>query len=369
MIPLPKEPVFTAGSLGTISRSVLAPTAQMVPLLLVATAARRQPAAVAPSSEPCRDFGRNQCNRGEKCRFSHAAQSQAPLRRSSGPKGPRAHPAPATSVLPAPSRPQSQHPTAVPNSSGKAPAVVPYSGGRAHTGQSSVSSAEPARTMPSAGILAVAASPPATGPEPPSSAAVSPPAGSDPAQLLASSKEHAPLSGATAALLAAGPELAPSLPSASSSGSDVVASAFSLPSTSANLAFPPPTMTDSPSLSPASSAPSSPAPVALPATPPGSPQHEPTSSQETIVDDVGIVSSDERPKSHALVLDPQMAQHLFWDSESSEDDSSEPVEHAQSRALLSTSAVPTGPGKARKIEIMSSRMDGVGESQGAKSVS
>lgn len=266
-----------------------------------------------------------------------------------------------------------QQTTAVPNSSGLAPTAVPNSGGRALTGHSSDRVPEPAPTMLRAGSAADAASSPASGPEPlESAAAVAPPAGLDPAQLRASSKEHAPTSGSeTAAMPAAGPEPAPSLPSASSSG-DLVASAMLPPSTSANQAFP--TMQDSPSLSPS---PTPPSPLPLPATPPFMPRHMPTSSQETIVDDVSVGDYDdvalaepEQRQSHAAVLDPETVHsvaHLFDQSQSSQSDSSEPVEPARSRASLATTAVRSGPAKQRKIEVESSQvMDGDGGSQGAR---
>ena len=258
-----------------------------------------------------------------------------------------------------------QQPTAVPNSSGLAPTAVPNSGGRALTGHSSDRVPEPAPTMLRAGREADAASPPASGPEPlESAAAVAPPAGLDPAQLRASSKENAPPSGsATAAMPAAGPEPAPSLPSASSSG-HLVASAMLPPSTSANQA----------SLSPSATPPS---PLPLPATPPLTSRHMPTSSQETIVDDVSVGDNDdvalaepEQRQSRAAVLDPETVHsvaHLFDQSQSSQPDSSEPVEPARFRASLATTAVRSGPAKHRKVVVESSQgMGGDGGSQGAR---
>jgi hypothetical protein len=264
------------------------------------------------------------------------------------------------------------HTTAVPNSSGLAPTAVPNSGGRALTGHSSDRVPEPAPTMLRAGS-ADAASSPASGQELlESAAAVAPPAGLDPAQLRASSKEHAPTSGSEAAAMpAAGPEPAPSLHSTSSSG--IVASAMLPPSTSANQTFPSPTMQESPSLSPNPTPPSSPP---LPATPPLTPRHMPTSSQETIVDDVSVgdyddVASVESPQrqSHAAVLDPDTVHsvaHLFDQSQSSQSDSSEPVDPVRSRASGATTAVRSGPAKHRKVEIESQGMGGDGGSQGAR---
>lgn len=76
----------------------------------------------------------------------------------------------------------------------------------------------------------------------------------------------------------------------------------------------------------------------------------------------------EEPKSHAAVLGPEMLQTFadLMDASQSQSDSPEPVDSAPPSAFI-TSAVRSGPAKARKVEKMSSGMGGEGESQGSTS--